>query len=284
MAGIDTRRAASRLKKLRTSDGRRAVGLGLALRARRASWAVLSRLPPSLGEPAWMLLNKAMLTIGWGDVVPAAAFEQFLSAQLEALGRDAGRSMSDGDREGDPEGDYVEFGVYVGTSMGAAVRAFDKAGLRGSRFVGFDSFAGLPAGSESEGWRSGDFRASRALAEWNLSRQGVLPRVNLVEGWFDQTCTSATIERYRLEKVLVAMIDCDTYTSSKIAVDFVAPLLAPRCLLVFDDWYTANPDGSQLEGQRKVFEELLARSPNLRAEDAGRPGFHGQAFRLSSAA
>jgi len=225
-----------------------------------------------------MLLNKAMLTVGWGDVVPAAPFERFLTAQLEAIGRDAGSSVLDSV----PDGDYVEFGVYVGTSMGAAVRAFDAAGLHGSRFVGFDSFAGLPAGSESEGWRSGDFRASRALAEWNLSRQGVVHRVDLVEGWFDETCTSATIERCRLEKVLVAMIDCDTYTSSKVALDFVAPLLAPRCLLVFDDWYTANPDGSKLEGQRKAFEELLARSPHLRAEDAGRPGFHGQAFRLSS--
>ena len=105
MAAIDTRRTAARLEKLRTADGRRALGLGLALRARRMSWAVLSRVPPSLGEPAWMLLNKAMITVGWGDVVPAGllakmSFEFVRPLRLGVRARSRGRIVDTYRRRG----------------------------------------------------------------------------------------------------------------------------------------------------------------------------------------
>jgi O-methyltransferase len=203
--------------------------------------------------------------------VPARPFEDFLVEQLEVVARPRGVPL---------EGDYVEFGVYVGTSMAAAVRAFDRVGVARSRFVGFDSFEGLPPGSEQDGWTSGAFAASRSVAEWNLARQGVRHRVELVEGWFDVTCTEQTVERLGLGNVLVAMIDCDTYSSSRVALDFVEPLLAPQALVIFDDWYARNPEGTELEGQRRAFHELVARRPDLVIRDAGRPGFYGQAFRV----
>jgi hypothetical protein len=241
-------------------------------RVRRVRRGVLRRLPPAVRRPVRDLYLKTLLSVGRAQVVPAAAFEEFLLGQLEALRAESGQSRL--------QGDYLEFGVYVGTSMGAAVRSFDRAGVTKCRFFGFDSFAGLPEGSESDGWTSGSYAASRSVTEWNLARQGVLDRVNLVQGWFDETCNAETVERYQLGDVLVAMIDCDTYTSSRIALDFVEPLLARYCIVIFDDWYARNPDGTTMEGQRQALHELLARRSDLTVTDIGRPGFYGQAFRL----
>src|SRR5262245_36262345 len=112
-------------------DGRQKLALGASFRVRHWSWAVLRHLPASRRETLWDAVNKAMLRIGWGNVVPAQEFEQFLVAELCALRQDS---------DGSPlEGDYLEFGVYLGTSMTAAVRAFERAGIDRSRFIGFDS-------------------------------------------------------------------------------------------------------------------------------------------------
>jgi hypothetical protein len=246
---------------------------GVSRRSHELGGALLRRLPPGIRRPIRDLYQKTAVKRGGSQVVPPRVFEDFLVAQLDALRREAAAPTL--------EGDYIEFGVFVGTSLGAAVRAFDRAGVTRGRFFGFDSFEGLPEGSESDGWTSGTFAASRSVTEWNLTRQGVLDRVTLVEGWFDDTCTAETVERYGLGGVLVAMIDCDTYSSSKLALDFVEPLLAESAVLIFDDWYTRNPDGTEMEGQRRAFHELLARRPELSCVEVGRPGFYSQAFRVS---
>lgn len=75
--------------------------------------------------------------------MPAREFEDFVADRLRCLGREHGGSRL--------RGECLEFGVYVGTSMGAAVRAFDRAGVHPSRFVGFAFFEALPRGSESDG-------------------------------------------------------------------------------------------------------------------------------------
>jgi len=249
---------------------RRTAGRGVRL---ASGWT--RRLPVGIRRSVRDRFQKALLRLGRAQVVPAGAFEDFLVDQLQRLREGSGVTRL--------EGDYLEFGVYVGTSMGAAVRAFDRAEVAPCRFFGFDSFGGLPAGSETDGWTSGAYAASRQVAEWNLARQDVLGRVELIEGWFDETCTVETVDRHRLGDVLVAMIDCDTYTSSRLALDFVEPLLGPDALVIFDDWYARNPDGTQMEGQRRAFHEVLARRPELVVADVGRPGFYGQAFRLSTA-
>ena len=119
---------------------------------------------------------------------------------------------------------------------------------------------------------------SRKVAEWHLRRLGVLDRVTLIEGWFDETLTSVTVDEHELQRVVVAMVDFDTYGSAAIAVRFVEPLLAANCLVIFDDWYTMNPSGDLIEGERRAFEELLANYPHWTSADLGRVGFCGQAF------
>ena len=237
---------------------------------RRISRKAIRRVPPTLRVPIRDSLQKASLLIGIGEVVPAAEFEAFLTEHLRRIN---GNEL--------PDGDYMEFGVYLGTSIAAAVRAFDSCELTHRRFFGFDSFTGLPDNAEDDGWASGLYAASRNVAEWHLRRLGVLDRVTLIEGWFDETLTSATVDKYQLRSVLVAMVDCDTYSSAVTALRFAEPLLAPQCIVIFDDWYTMNPSGDLIEGERRAFEELLADCPQWKSADLGRIGFCGRAFELN---
>ena len=56
-------------------------------------------------------------------------------------------------------GDYLEFGVYNGSSLACAFRAFNEVGAPKVRLFGFDSFQGLPADATAEGvWAEGEFR------------------------------------------------------------------------------------------------------------------------------
>lgn len=209
--------------------------------------------------------QRRMLAAGKGELVPAQEFEEFVRKHLPRCA----------------EGSYAEFGVCYGTSMISAVRAFDACGRSASRFVGFDSFQGLPPGSERDGWRTGSFETSRAVAEWNLQRSGIVDRVSLIEGWFNVTCNKETAREVQLNPVAVAMIDADTYSSSKTAMDFVASYLTSPAMLSFDDWYSLNPDGTKLEGQRLVYDEYLTTTGAI-GEDLGRVGFSGQAFLVTA--
>ena len=253
-----------------SADGARAVHGRVVTRARyearRARVKVLRRLPSAVRRPLQDLALRGSLRFGRGEVVDADAFEEFLVDHLDVA---------------DP-GSYVEFGVYLGTSITAAVRAFDRAvpDAASRRFCGFDSFEGLPPGSEHEGWLTGDFASSLPFVEGRLRRAGVRDRITLVPGWFDDTCTPATARRLSIPPVAVAMIDCDTYSSTVTSLRFVLPLLAERSIIVFDDWYANNPDGTQLEGQRLAFEELIGTAADIACTDLGRVGTGGRGWTL----
>jgi len=88
----------------------------------------------------------------------------------------------------------------------------------------------------------------------NLVSGGVpLDRVVFVPGWFDQTCTPATIEDHNIRKAAVIWVDCDLYSSAKSVLNFVTPLLQDGTVLVFDDWF--NFRGSPRRGEQIAFAE-----------------------------
>ena len=53
----------------------------------------------------------------------------------------------------------------------------------------------------------------------------------------------------------IALIDCDIYSASKEALDFVAPLLTDHAILVFDDWHYADMADQNL-GEARAFSEF----------------------------
>lgn len=158
-------------------------------------------------------------------------------------------------------GTYLEFGVFNGDSMWDA-----HTTLRGfiSQYVGFDSFAGLPA------LNNDDHAAAKLMPNWDEgtvkggSRQQVfnqlvtkgIPKdqLTLHEGYYEETLP--TIDREALAAqgpCHVCLIDCDLYSSSKVVFDFIEPLLTEGTWLLLDDYFCYR--GSPKHGQRRAFEE-----------------------------
>jgi hypothetical protein len=212
--------------------------------------------------------QKIMLRMGHDALGEPQQHHDFLELHLGDLRRDLGGRL----------GDYVEFGVYQGASMAAAVRAGLPYGM--TNYYGFDSFEGLPAGSEDEGWGSGRFQASLELCRWNLRRLGVADSVTLIPGWFEDSCVDTTTERHGIGPVSVVMLDCDIYSASKTALEYIWPLVTPCCLVVFDDWFGMNPEGLTDRGQPKLFSEFTAAHPDVVVRELGHLGHAGQAFRM----
>jgi O-methyltransferase len=169
-------------------------------------------------------------------------------------------------------GDYVEFGVYVGTSLACMHRVTNELGLDHIRLIGFDSFAGLPAtaASDDEGtWLPGSFAVDESIARDYLTKQGVdWERVVLVPGWFDETLTEETRTRLGLARASVIMVDCDMYSSAKTALEFCEPLIADEAVVIFDDWHSADLAERGL-GEKRAFLEFLSEHPHFFVEEFG---------------
>jgi O-methyltransferase len=195
--------------------------------------------------------------------VPETPYRELIHRGLDYL-------IAHGDRS--QLGDYLEFGVYNGTSLVSTFRETEKMGFTNMRLFGFDSFQGLPpqAATDDEGkWQPGAWRSELEFTEAVLEAEGVdRSRVFLVPGWFSDTCNEETAHRYNIHKASVIMIDCDIYTSTKEALDFCAPLIKDRALMLFDDWNTGNLAAKNL-GERKAFEEWLAEQGCFTAEPFG---------------
>lgn len=173
-------------------------------------------------------------------------------------------------REGRELGDYLEFGVSRGSSLSCMYRAAKSLKLENMRFFGFDSFQGLPDEVDSDDehtWYAGQFYSSLKFTTAFLMNQGVgIEDVNLIKGWFDDTCNPATLKQYQIAKAGIINIDCDIYSSTKIALDFCEPLIQDDVIVFFDDWHTCNLAEKGL-GERKAFEEFLADNPRFSARE-----------------
>lgn len=220
-----------------------------------------------LFEPVNRLRNRVVGVVnGWepGALVTADSYAEACRSAVGVL-RSRGRTVQL----------YVEFGVNRGTSMAAAHGAFAAEGCRDVRLVGFDSFEGLPPGSEDEGWGEGWFAVDRETTTAHLVEQGVPgDRVDLVEGWFSETLTAATRQRLDLHDIDIAMVDCDTYSSTVEALAFLADSLADVAVVFLDDW---QPGVERGIGQREAFGEFLDAHPEIHAEETHAYEFRGAA-------
>lgn len=161
-------------------------------------------------------------------------------------------------------GDYLEFGVFKGASLLHAQNAADGLGIQAMRFIGFDSFEGLP--DEAEQRRAIFYKGQYACEEqrvrtW-LARHGAdWRRLVLVPGFFDATLTPETKRKLGVTKCAVAMLDCDIYSSTKLALDWIDDLVAPGSVVILDDWDAYGDDEeSWQDGQRRAEREHRARS------------------------
>ncbi len=195
--------------------------------------------------------------------VPERELEEAYRDALNRLALAAGR---------DDVGEYLEFGVYVGTSLLCMHRASRAVGIESLRLYGFDSFQGLPEVTATEGfgvWQPGWMRADYNLVREHLTRNGIdWKRTTLVPGWFEETLVPGLAHQLGIKKAGIIMIDCTIYSAAHTALTFCAPLIRDRAVVFLDEWNLEALGGpANVSGERRAFEEFLAGNPDLRAEE-----------------
>lgn len=180
-------------------------------------------------------------------------------------------------------GDYLEFGVYRGDRLTQAyetvtyltkwvasgkepsLRKASTKNLEAMRFIGFDSFEGLPkanavdvAKGQEEWIGEGGFACSLDEVKGLLPRKGLESgRIKLVKGWFNETCTPKTKTELGIKSAAIVYIDCDYYESTVPALEFVTDLLVDGSVLIFDDWFLFQ--GRSDRGEQRAFAEWKER-------------------------
>ena len=209
--------------------------------------------------------------VSWRPLVPAKEFTATVAQSVNRLLlREESRDL----------GAYVEFGVSRGTSFACVYRELRARKIDHVQLVGFDSFEGLPTASAAEGWVPGAYHSTLAATRRYLSSRGVkLENVELVKGWFEETLTPATKERLGLTKVSLIMFDCDTYSATKLALEYTLPLIQEQAVVIFDDW-GGRADRNML-GQREAFQEVIADRGVFSAEPCPAYGPGARVFLLT---
>jgi O-methyltransferase len=122
--------------------------------------------------------------------------------------------------------DYLEFGVYRGESFREWC-ALSRSPQ--SRFVGFDSFEGLP-----EDWTpdrpTGAFHTGGEPPEIDDER------ARFVVGWFQQSLPGF-LRSYQPQDQLVLHVDCDLYSSTLYCLSMLDHAITPGTIIVFDEFY-----------------------------------------------
>jgi O-methyltransferase len=164
-------------------------------------------------------LNRNALMAGW--------FKEHAPIRTFEISRDLYLHLNSEVLRNEPI-DFLEFGVYQGGSLKYWTEINTNPE---SRFVGFDSFEGLP-----ENWNL----AFRTLKKGHFSTDGLLPgindpRISYVKGWFQKSLDGFLAE-YRPKGRLLIHIDCDLYTSSMYCLTRLDSILSEGSILLFDDF------------------------------------------------
>jgi hypothetical protein len=133
------------------------------------------------------------------------------------------------EREGlDGPIDYLEFGVF----QGQTIRWWTEQNRHPeSRFIGFDSFEGLPEPWVGVGLPKGTFSVAGqvpTIAD---------PRCSFVKGLFQETLPSWLIGR-EFPRRIVLHIDADLYSSTLLVLTQMLPRLKRDDIVIFDEFGT----------------------------------------------
>ena len=179
-------------------------------------------------------------------------------------------------------GDYMEFGIFKGYAFWHAQKVAADHNIDDMRFFGFDSFAGLPDVTDSDLSKNdvfykGQYACDKETVTKNLDSSGVdWERTVLVEGYFNDSLTPELRKKHNFQKISIALIDCDLYSSTKDVLDYIGNMVQDQTIFMFDDWNCYDRDDNR--GQRKAFREFLEQNSELSAEPFFEYGAYGQIF------
>lgn len=187
----------------------------------------------------------------WEPLIPEKEFYSSVKLAIEKLLEN---------ETDDSLGSYLEFGVSRGTSMSTVFHVLKELKLDQLKLIGFDSFEGMPEGSEKEGWATGQYYSTiTATTKYLIDRKVDMARVHLVKGWFSDTLFEKAKKDLNITKASIIMVDCDIYSASKTSLNFCFPLIKDHAILIFDDWGWTEDAG--IVGQKEAFEEILQQYP-----------------------
>ena len=127
-------------------------------------------------------------------------------------------------------GVVVECGTFKG---GTAANLSLVCKLVGRELFIFDSFEGLPEGSESDrqakGYSKGDYLGTLEEVTQNIRSAGAIECCTFVRGWFDKTLPSFNRE------IVLAYVDVDLEASLDVCIRNLWPHLSERGFIFIDE-------------------------------------------------
>jgi Macrocin-O-methyltransferase (TylF) len=162
-----------------------------------------------------------------------------------------------------PKGDltYYEFGVGWGGTLTRyidALKAFcreTKGDFYKHQLYLFDSYKGLPEkqGQKDDhpGWDKGVFGTDLAQVKQSVALLGVSPNAtnfHFIKGFYEKALTEELRSQLSEHPPSIITVDVDYYSSCKLVLDWLRPLLKEGTLFYFDDiWeFYGNPNRGEL--------------------------------------
>jgi O-methyltransferase len=179
-------------------------------------------------------------------------------------------------------GDYAEFGCWGAQTFCMTYRILAKYPFNVGPFHlwAFDSFQGLPPSSCSKDshpyWIEGAMATS--LDEFHrLCKSRGIPRsaYTTIPGFYEKSLAPSA-SGPRPEKIRLAYIDCDMYSSTKSVLQFLMPRLQHGMILAFDDYYCYS--STMPSGERLAVAEAFASNTQWRLLPYIQFGWHGMSF------
>ena len=183
------------------------------------------------------------------------------------------------------KGDYYEFGIFKGYAFWYAQKVAKNYNLNHMKFFGFDSFKELPEIekkdiTKEEVFYQGQYSCSKEKVINNLNSKKVdWNKTFLVEGFFNKSLNEENKKKYNLDKIAIALIDCDLYSSTVEVMNYIQNMIINNTILIFDDWNCFDKDNNR--GQRRAFREFLENNKQFSAQEFISYGGYGQAFIIS---
>jgi O-methyltransferase len=176
-------------------------------------------------------------------------------------------------------GDYAEFGCHGAMTFRLAWSANRLTGA-GRHLWAFDSFAGLPPPADPRDrhprWQPGTMAQGVDAFHAACRAHGMAPDdYTVVAGYYSDTLAPGGAASLP-ERIALAYIDCDLYSSTAAVLAFLRPRLHCGMLIAFDDWFCYSDAGPS--GERAAAAEAFSGETAWRLVPYQPFGWHGMAF------
>ena len=144
------------------------------------------------------------------------------------------------------EGDYIEFGIFTGACINHANLTWNKIKNEYDfkrNFYGLDSFEGFPDDNEHKHFESNNFKSSLNFSK-KLEKK-FPEQCFIIPGYFHNSIPLLK-KNYNFNKIAIAFIDCDLYSSSLPCIDFIKKNISNGGYIIIDDCHNLDFNGKTI--------------------------------------